>query len=284
MHGGARARRSSGCRSAPRWRRRTGWRQRAGSEEHQGVVAEVAPYPYAGVAEVHGGRAAAGRRARRGHRPAQPGRGRAGGRVRRRRRARDHAPAVGGRDGGRVPRLGRRRRAPADRAGREPGPVPDRRRAGPGLWSYAAAAGAATAYHDRPTTATAPCSCSGRRGAACGRGCAPSCDQEVSIAARRPGRVAERVARRRRCCSSRRAGSAAMADELYILDGDNVAHVRGAGIRLRAGARAARGRRRRASPRRPGIDVVARLRRRAAAGARSAACGSSTPAARRPTR
>ena len=28
---------------------------RAGSEEHQGVVAEVAPYPYAGAAEVLGG-------------------------------------------------------------------------------------------------------------------------------------------------------------------------------------------------------------------------------------
>src|SRR4029079_907397 len=36
-------------------------------------------------------------------------------------------------------------------------------------------------------------------------------------------------ARPRRCCSSRRAGSGAVADDLFILDGDNVAHVRGAG-------------------------------------------------------
>ena len=59
-----------------------GSRSWPGSPDHQGVVAEVAPYPYADAAELLARRAPAAGRARRGHRPAQPGRGRAGGRVR----------------------------------------------------------------------------------------------------------------------------------------------------------------------------------------------------------
>ena len=50
-----RGRHSRGRRTGTSSNRPNGWR-RAGSEEHQGVVAEVGPYPYAGVAEVMGER------------------------------------------------------------------------------------------------------------------------------------------------------------------------------------------------------------------------------------
>ena len=51
--------------------------QRAGSDAHQGLVADVGPYPYADPGELLTGSAAADRRARRGPGPAQPRRDRA---------------------------------------------------------------------------------------------------------------------------------------------------------------------------------------------------------------
>ena len=47
--------------------------ERAGSDAHQGVAALVDPYPYADAAEFPDGPRPADRRARRGHRPAEPG-------------------------------------------------------------------------------------------------------------------------------------------------------------------------------------------------------------------
>ena len=154
---------------------------RAGSEEHQGVVAEVAPYPYAGVAEVM-----------RGERPLVVALDEvtdphnlgavarvaecagAGGLVITRRRSAAVTAAVCRASAG-------RRRAPADRARRESRPVPDRHRAGP----------ASGATPPRPGRRPRTTRRDYRDGAvfvlgAEGRGLRPrvrsSCDQEVSIA------------------------------------------------------------------------------------------------------
>ena len=83
---------------------------------HQGLALQVPPYEYAtrttcSRAAHDAGAAAADRRARRRHRPAQPRRGRPLGRgVRRARRGRPRA-ARGRHDRGRVEGVGRRRRA-----------------------------------------------------------------------------------------------------------------------------------------------------------------------------
>ena len=152
---------------------------RAASEEHQGVVAEVAPYPYSGVTEIMAGERPLvvaldevtdphnlGAVAR-----VAEGAG-AGGLVITRRRSAAVTAAVCRASAGAVEHL---RIARVDNLAQF---LIDIRR--PGLWSYAAVAGAKTAYHTVDY----------RDGAAFvlgteGRGLRPrvraSCDQEVSI-------------------------------------------------------------------------------------------------------
>ena len=96
----------------------------AGTRDHQGVVARVEPFRYADAYELAAGRAA-DRRARPGHRPAQPRRGdpeRRGGRRHRHRPARRQ---LGAGDAGGRPGVGRGGRAPAGRGRHQPLAVPE---------------------------------------------------------------------------------------------------------------------------------------------------------------
>jgi 23S rRNA (guanosine2251-2'-O)-methyltransferase len=152
---------------------------RAGSEEHQGVVAEVAPYPYAGAAEVLGGErplVVALDEVTDPHNLGAVARvaecAGAGGLVMTRRRSAAVTAAVCRASAGAVEHL---RIARVENLAEF---LLDAKR--PGLWSYAAAAGAATAYDVADY----------RDGAvfvlgAEGRGLRPrvrsSCDQEVAI-------------------------------------------------------------------------------------------------------
>ena len=153
---------------------------RAGSEEHQGVVAEVAPYPYAGIADVMAGErplVVALDEVTDPHNLGAVARvaecAGAGGLVITRRRSAAVTAAVCRASAGAVEHL---RVARVENLAQF---LIDIRR--PGLWSYAAIAGAGTAYHAGDY----------RDGAvfvlgAEGRGLRPrvrsSCDQEVSIA------------------------------------------------------------------------------------------------------
>jgi 23S rRNA (guanosine2251-2'-O)-methyltransferase len=152
---------------------------RAGSEEHQGVVAEVAPYPYAGAAEVLGGErplVVALDEVTDPHNLGAVARvaecAGAGGLVMTRRRSAAVTAAVCRASAGAVEHLWIARVENLAEF------LLDAKR--PGLWSYAAAAGAATAYD----------AVDYRDGAvfvlgAEGRGLRPrvrsSCDQEVAI-------------------------------------------------------------------------------------------------------
>ena len=152
---------------------------RAGSEEHQGVVAEVAPYPYAGAAEVLGGErplVVALDEVTDPHNLGAVARvaecAGAGGLVMTRRRSAAVTAAVCRASAGAVEHL---RIARVENLAEF---LLDAKR--PGLWSYAAAAGATTAYDAADY----------RDGAvfvlgAEGRGLRPrvrsSCDQEVAI-------------------------------------------------------------------------------------------------------
>ena len=152
---------------------------RAGSEEHQGVVAEVAPYPYAGAAEVLGGErplVVALDEVTAPHNLGAVARvaecAGAGGLVMTRRRSAAVTAAVCRASAGAVEHL---RIARVENLAEF---LLDAKR--PGLWSYAAAAGATTAYDAADY----------RDGAvfvlgAEGRGLRPrvrsSCDQEVAI-------------------------------------------------------------------------------------------------------
>ena len=157
----------------------------AGSDDHQGLVAEVAPYPYVDADAAGAGSRAAGG-AGRGHRPAQPGGGGAGRRVRGRGRPADHQAAVGGGHGGGLPGVGRRGRAPARSRRSRTWPT---RCSAPGGRGCGATRRTrrATSRTTGTTIATARCSCWERRGEGCGRGCRDSCDAAVSIPMR--GRI-----------------------------------------------------------------------------------------------
>ena len=115
--------------------------ERAGSPDHQGVVAEVAPYPLRRARPSSSPASArwSSRSTRSPTRttwapspgwPSAPG---ADGLVITRRRS---APG----DAGRLPRVGGRGRAPAGSRGSRTWPISCSTCAGPGLWSYAAAA------------------------------------------------------------------------------------------------------------------------------------------------
>ena len=252
--------RSNGC-PAPREaaEQLTG---RAGSHEHQGVVAEVAP-TRTRASGSSGRRAAAARRAGRGDRPAQPGRRRPRRRVRRRRRLRITGRRSATRDRGRMPRVGGCGRAPAiarvenlaelllarpparavevrgrGRARRRRhGGLPRRRR----VRARGRGPGPAPARAGRPATG----------------GGHPD---------RRPGRVAERVDGGGGAALRGRQAARDGRRELFIVDGDNVATSAGPGRGLRAGARAPR---RRVSP--------AAARSRASSGAWSSTATAPAP-------
>ena len=101
--------------------------RRTGGILHQGIALQVPPFAYHALPDLlrearRGRGAAAARRARRRHRPAQPGRGDPLGAGLRRAR-RDHSrAALGRRDGDGLAHVGRRGGAAAGGAGDEPGP------------------------------------------------------------------------------------------------------------------------------------------------------------------
>ena len=175
----------------------------AGSPDHQGVVAEVDPYPYADPEELLEP-AGAGGRARPGPGPAQPRRrvpvGRGGGR----RRRRDPRPALGPGDARRLQGLGGGGRAPDVARVRN---LADWLTAAKdaGGWVYGAERRAPTRYERVDLDGLAVLVLGGE-----GKGIRPrvaaSCDVLVSIP--RPGRSARSTCRPPpRCCCSRRRGS-----------------------------------------------------------------------------
>ena len=91
-----------------------------GSPDHQGVVAEVEPYPYADRNALLREEGGADRRPRPGPGPAQPRRGLPLGRAGGGRRRRDPRKAGGGGDGGHLQGVGRGGRAPLDRPRAQP--------------------------------------------------------------------------------------------------------------------------------------------------------------------
>ena len=158
----------------------------AGSPDHQGVVAEVDPYPYADPDALLDRARRPGRGARPGHGPPQPGRRVPLGRGRRRRRRRD--PGARARRRSR-PRPASRRRARSSTCrwrGSPTSPTGWRWRRTAGAWIYGAEAGAATSYTEADLSGKVVLVL-GSEGRGLRRRVAESCDLLVSIPAR--GRV-----------------------------------------------------------------------------------------------
>ena len=144
----------------------------AGSPEHQGVVAEVDPYPYAGADELLETARRRDRRPRPGPGPAQPRRRMPLGRNRRRARRRDlRAPRSPGDAGGRA-RRARARSSTSRSHGCATSPIgsPPRSARGPGSTAPTPARTPATTS---PTTTASPCSSSAARARGSGRGWPP---------------------------------------------------------------------------------------------------------------
>ena len=179
---------------------------RCGSDAHQGVCAEVDDYPYADAAELLARARPVARRARRGHRPAEPRRRLPHGRVRGRDRRRDpRAPLGRGHRRG-LQGVGGGGRAPADRPGAQPRRLPRARPRRPGAGSTARRPARARPTGAR-TTAAASCWCSARRAMGCGRGSRRCVRRPGRAAAARAHRIAQRERRRRRSCCTRSCSS-----------------------------------------------------------------------------
>ncbi len=160
--------------------------RRCGSPDHQGVIAEVEPYPYADPSALLAGRGRDRPRPRPGPGPAQPRRDlplRRGGRRRRRRHPRAPRRRASPR------RSARPRRAPSSTS-RSPASATSPtgsgwpRRPGPGSTAPTPRRRRPT---PSPTTRAGSCSSSAARRRGCGRGSRRACDALVSIPRR--GRV-----------------------------------------------------------------------------------------------
>ena len=159
----------------------------AGSPDHQGVVAEVDPYPYAdprallerpdalvvALDQVQDPRNL-GAVCRSAEAAGRGGRG-------------DPVAALGGGDRGRLQGLGGRGRAPAGRPGPQPRRLARRGQGGRRLGLRGGVRAPTAPYAERRPDRARSCSCWGARGGACAGGSAETCDLLVSIPLR--GRV-----------------------------------------------------------------------------------------------
>ena len=231
--------------------------ERAGTRDHQGVVALVEPYRYADAYELAAGRAAAARRAST-RSPTRTTSARSAG-----------APTAPARPASSCPRTARRSSPRRSRGPRPARSSTCRSRSctnlaryleevkGPDLWVYGAAGDdGATPMWEADLSRRARARLRRR-----GQGPAPARPADLRRArldpARRRGRVAERQRRRRAPALRGAGGSVGLTPTLYLFDGYNLLHAGPFGDAARARRRA-----RRASSPTQGARGVARVRRR----------------------
>ena len=192
--------------------------QRCGSDEHQGVCAEVSAFRYADADELLDDPTPLIVALDQVQDPQNLGAICRTRRMRRRHRGRDPRAPLGGGDAGRLQGLGGRRRAPAGRAGPQPGrlPAPTPRRAG--AWCYGADADGRLAYdavdYDGPVVLVL-----GSEGRGLRPRVAAACDALVSIPLR--GRIESLSVERGRgavLLVRGRSRDAASAEPLQMLD------------------------------------------------------------------